>query len=112
MIKIVTTIKSEFTSNVINDFKQIKLIKYEKFVNVVYSEKIQIYVFDYEYLDFSDEIINVVKKKIEIILSKKYRKFIDVFDKKNADKLSQHDRFDHAIKIKKFFFSNSFTICQ
>ena len=46
----------------------------------------------------------VVEKKVEIILSKKYRKFVDVFDKQNADKLSQHDRFDHAIKIKIKFF--------
>ena len=79
------------------------MIKYEKFVNVVYFEKIQIYVFDYEYLNFFDEMINVVEKKIEIILSKKYRKFIDVFNKQNANKLLQHDHFDHAIK--KFFFS-------
>ena len=104
MIKIVITTKSEFTSNIINDFEQIKLIKYEKFVNIVYFEKIQIYVFDYKYLNFFDEIINVVEKKIEIILSKKYRKFVDVFDKQNANKLSQHDRFDHVIKIKNFFF--------
>ena len=60
-------------------------------------------MFDYEYLNFFDEIINVVEKKIEIILSKKYRKFVDVFDKQNANKLSQHDRFDHVIK-KNFFF--------
>ena len=54
--------KSEFTSNVINDFEQIKLIKYEKFVNVVYFEKIQIYVFNYKYLNSFDKIINIVKK--------------------------------------------------
>ena len=62
MIKIVITTKSEFISNVINNFEQIKLIKYEKFVDVVYFEKIQIYVFDYKYLNFFDEIINIVKK--------------------------------------------------
>ena len=55
--------KSEFTSNVINDVEQIKLIKYEEFVDVVYFKKIQIYVFDYEYLNSFDEIINSVKKK-------------------------------------------------
>ena len=96
--------KSEFTSNVINDFEQIKLIKYKKFVDVVYFEKIQIYVFNYEYLNFFNEIINVVEKKIEIILSKKYRKFVNVFNKQKTNKLSQYDRFDHAIKIKNFFF--------
>ena len=67
-------------------------------------------MFNYKYLNFYDEIINVVKKKIEIILLKKYQKFVDVFDKQNANKLSQHNRFDHAIKIK--FFLNSFTICR
>ena len=95
--------KSEFTLNIINNFEQIKLIKYEKFVDVVYSEKIQFYVFDYEYLDFFNEIINIVEKKVEIILLKKYRKFIDVFNKQNANMLSQHDCFDHAIKIIFFF---------
>ena len=89
------------------------MIKYEKFVDVIYFEKIQIYVFDYKYLNFFNEIINIVEKKIEIILSKKYQKFVNVFNKQNANKLSQHDRFNHAIKIiKKFFFSNLFTICQ
>ena len=81
MIKIVITTKSEFTLNVINNFEQIKLIKYEKFVDVVYFEKIQIYVFDYEYLNSFDEMINVVKKNVEIILLKKYRKFVNVFNK-------------------------------
>ena len=60
-------------------------------------------MFDYEYLNSFDKIINVVEKKIEIILSKKYQKFVDVFNKQNANKLSQHDRFDHAIKINFFF---------
>ena len=101
MIKIVITTKSEFILNVINDFEQTKLIKYEKFINVVYFEKIQIYMFDYKYLNSFNEMINIVEKKIEIILSKKYQKLIDVFDKQNANKLSQHDRFDHIIK--KFF---------
>ena len=64
--------ESEFTLNVINNFELTKLIKYEKFVNVVYFEKIQIYVFEYKYLNFFDEMINIVKKKIEIILLKKY----------------------------------------
>ena len=95
------TTKSEFILNVINNFEQIKLIKYEKFINVVYFEKNQIYVFNYEYLNSFDEIINVVEKKIETILSKKYRKFVDVFNKQNANKLSQHNRFNHTIKIKK-----------
>ena len=104
MIKIVITTKSEFTSNVISDFEQIKLIKYEKFVDVIYFEKIQIYVFNYEYLNLFDKIINIVEKKIEIKLLKKYRKFVDVFNKQNANKLLQHDRFDYAIKIKKEFF--------
>ena len=48
-------------------------------------------------------MINIVEKKIEIILSKKYQKFVDVFNKQNANKLSQHDRFDHVIKITFFF---------
>ena len=87
------------------------MIKYEKFVNVVYSEKIQIYVFDYEYLNSFNEMINVVKKKVEIILLKKYRKLVDVCNKQNADILSQHNCFNYAIKIN-FFFSNSFTICR
>ena len=65
LIKIVITTKFEFTSNVINNFEQIKLIKYEKFVSVVYFEKIQIYIFNYEYLNFFNEIINVVKKKLK-----------------------------------------------
>ena len=37
----------KLTLNVINNFKQIKLIKYKKFINVVYFEKIQAYVFNY-----------------------------------------------------------------
>ena len=61
-------------------------------------------MFDDEYLNSFYEIINVVEKNVEIILLKKYRKFIDVFNKRNADKLSQHDCFDHAIKIKKRIF--------
>ena len=80
--------KFEFTSNVISDFEQIKLIKYEKFINVIYFEKTQIYVFDYKYLNLLDEMINIVEKKIKIILLKKYRKFVNVFDKQNANKLS------------------------
>ena len=58
-------------------------------------------MFDYKHLDFFDEMINIVEKKIKMILSKKYWKFVDVFNKQNADKLSQHNRFNHAIKIKK-----------
>ena len=42
---------------------------------------------------------------------KKYRKFVDVFNKQNVDKLSQHDCFDHTIKIKKKIL-NLFTICR
>ena len=59
------TIIFKFTLNIINNFKQIKLIKYEKFVNVVYFEKIQTYVFNYKYFDFINEIINVVEKKLK-----------------------------------------------
>ena len=33
---------------------------------------------------------------------KQYRKSVDVFDKQNANKLSQHNCFNYAIKI--FFF--------
>ena len=35
---------------------------------------------------------------------KKYQKFVDVFNKQNADKLSQHNHFNYAIKIKINFF--------
>ena len=50
-------------------------------------------------------MINVVEKKMKIILLKKYQKFVNVFNKQNANKLSQHDCFNYAIKIeKKSFF--------
>lgn len=49
-----------------------------------------------------------------ITLFVKYVDFVDVFDKHNANKLFDHDKTDHAIKVKKInnFYLNLFTICS